>query len=201
MDQVVRGRGGHGRSSNGGATGHDRQDVTVGPTTARPRRHPRQPSGVGERPLLRRLRQAGVDPDGGLPVAARKPPWLRVPARMGDEYLRLGRTIHDLGLVTVCEEAGCPNIYECWADGHGDVHGQRLPLHPGLRLLPGRHPPSAAARPRRAGPGGRGGRRMGLAHAVVTCVARDDLADGGAGAIAATVEAIRAPRPAPRSRS
>ena len=68
-----------------------------------------------ERPLLRRLRQAGVAPEEGLDIGQRKPEWLPVPVRIGKGYRQLGSTVHDLGLVTVCEEAGCPNIYECWA--------------------------------------------------------------------------------------
>ncbi|HVX20189.1 MAG TPA: lipoyl synthase [Acidimicrobiales bacterium] len=148
-----------------------------------------------ERPLFRRLRQAGVAPEGGLAVNARKPPWLRVPARMGDGYRQLGRTIHDLGLVTVCEEAGCPNIYECWADGTATfmVNGSRCTRACGFCLVDTRHPlpldPGEPARVAEAVD------RMRLAHAVVTCVARDDLPDGGAGAIAATVDAIRQRRP------
>ncbi|MGH9115908.1 MAG: lipoyl(octanoyl) transferase LipB, partial [Acidimicrobiales bacterium] len=69
------------------------------------------------RMLDRRLSQAGVDPAGGLAIGARKPEWLRVRARMGDEYRSLRHTMRELSLVTVCEEAGCPNIFECWADG------------------------------------------------------------------------------------
>jgi lipoyl synthase len=179
-----------------GGDGSDRQDVTVGPTT--PAAHgatlTNRPASA-EVALRRRLRQAGVDPDGGLPVGARKPPWLRVPARMGDDYLRLGRTIHDLGLVTVCEEAGCPNIYECWAEGTATfmVNGARCTRACGFCQVDTRRPlpldPGEPARVAEAVD------RMRLAHAVVTCVARDDLTDGGAGAIADTVEAVRARRP------
>jgi lipoyl synthase len=80
-----------------------------------------------ERPLLRRLRQAGVAPESGLQISERKPEWLRVPVRMGKEYLSLGKTVHDLGLATVCEEAGCPNIYECWSEGTATfmINGER----------------------------------------------------------------------------
>ncbi len=97
---------------------------------------------ASERPLFRRLRDAGVDPDQGLALGARKPPWLRIPARMGGDYLSLGRTIHDLGLVTVCEEAGCPNIYECWADGTATfmINGSRCTRACGFCLVDTRHP-------------------------------------------------------------
>jgi lipoic acid synthetase len=60
-------------------------------------------------------------------IEQRKPEWLRVPVRMGKEYLSLGKTVHDLGLATVCEEAGCPNIFECWSEGTATfmINGER----------------------------------------------------------------------------
>ncbi len=103
--------------------------------------------GAGGR-LRIRLRQAGVDPDGGLGLAERKPAWLRVPARMGDDFLSLRRTMRDLDLVTVCEEAGCPEHLRMLGRRDRHLHDQRLPLHPGLRVLPSGHPPPAPARRR-----------------------------------------------------
>ena len=106
-------------------------------------------------------------------------------------YRGLERTIHDLGLVTVCEEAGCPNIFECWADGTATfmVNGSRCTRACGFCLVDTRRPlPLDEEEPQRVA---EAVRRMGLAHAVVTCVARDDLGDGGAGAIADTIGAIR----------
>ncbi len=150
---------------------------------------------TGERALLRRLRQAGTDPALGLPARSRKPEWLRVRAKIGDEYLSLDRTIRDLGLVTVCEEAGCPNIFECWADGTATfmVNGDRCTRACGFCLVDTRRPlPLDPGEPERVAAAVE---RMRLAHAVVTCVARDDLADGGAGAIGATIRAIRQRRP------
>jgi lipoic acid synthetase len=147
--------------------------------------------GDGERPLLRRLRQAGVAPEDGLELGARKPSWVRVPVRLGKEYRSLGSTIHDLGLVTVCEEAGCPNIYECWAGGTATfmINGDRCTRACGFCQVDTRHPlPLSPDEPDRVA---RAVERMELAHAVVTCVARDDLPDGGAGAMAATIRAIR----------
>ncbi len=144
----------------------------------------------GER-LRVRLRQAGVDPSAGLPTGARKPAWLRVPARMGDEFLGLRRTVRDLGLVTVCEEAGCPNIFECWADGTATfmINGERCTRACGFCLVDTRHPgPLDDGEPERVAVAVE---RLGLAHAVVTAVARDDLADGGAVAFARTIDAIR----------
>jgi lipoic acid synthetase len=169
-----------------GGLDHDRQDVVAGPADA---------GSSVERAPLRRLRQAGVDPGDGIALNARKPPWLRVPARMGTEFLGLGRTIHDLGLVTVCEEAGCPNIFECWADGTATfmVNGSRCTRACGFCLVDTSRP--LPLDPEEPGRVAEAVSRMRLAHAVVTCVARDDLPDGGAGALAATVEAIRARRP------
>jgi lipoyl synthase len=165
-----------------GSAGHDRQDVVTGATV---------PTVSGERPLLRRLRQAGVAPEAGLDIAERKPPWARVPVRIGKGYQTLGATIHDLGLVTVCEEAGCPNIYECWADGTATfmINGDRCTRACGFCQVDTRHPlPLAPDEPDRVA---QAVQRMRLGHAVVTCVARDDLDDGGAGAMAATIHAIR----------
>ena len=180
-----------------GDGGTERQDVRSG-GSVRGRSIPvavRDDAPGGERALLRRLRQAGVQPEAGLPLRSRKPPWLRVPARIGEGYLSLGRTVHDLGLVTVCEEAGCPNIFECWAEGTATfmVNGSRCTRACGFCLVDTRHPlPLDRDEPERVA---EAVTRMHLAHAVVTCVARDDLPDGGAAAIAATIEAIRRRRP------
>jgi lipoic acid synthetase len=151
---------------------------------------------AGERPLLRRLRQAGVAPEEGVDITQRKPAWVRVPVRIGKGYRRLGATVHDLGLVTVCEEAGCPNIYECWADGTATfmINGERCTRACGFCQVDTRHPlPLSPDEPLRVAAAVE---RMGLGHAVVTCVARDDLADGGAGAMAQTIRAVRDRTPA-----
>ncbi len=140
--------------------------------------------------LLGRLAQAGVDPTAGLPTATRKPEWLRVKARMGDDYRRLRSTVRSLQLVTVCEEAGCPNIFECWADGTATfmINGDRCTRACGFCLVDTRKPlPPDPGEPARVADAVA---RLGLAHAVVTCVARDDLADGGASGFAATIEAV-----------
>ena len=99
--------------------------------------------------------------------------------------------MRDLDLVTVCEEAGCPNIFECWADGTATfmINGDRCTRACGFCLVDTRHPlPLDPGEPERVA---EAVERMGLAHAVVTAVARDDLADGGAAAFAATIDAIR----------
>jgi lipoic acid synthetase len=149
-----------------------------------------------ERPLLRRLRKAGVDPDASVALRARKPEWLRIEAHMGAEYQSLRKLNEDLRLVTVCEEAGCPNIFECWAEGTATfmVNGERCTRACGFCLIDTRKPlPLDPSEPERVA---EAVVRLNLAHAVITCVARDDLADGGAGAIAQTVRAIRERSPA-----
>jgi lipoic acid synthetase len=152
-------------------------------------------SPTGGRSLDRRLRRSGVDPDAGLPIHERKPPWLRVQAHMGEDYLGLRQELRDLDLVTVCEEAGCPNIYECWSDGTATfmINGSRCTRACGFCQVDTRHPlpldPDEPARVARAVA------RMGLAHAVITCVARDDLEDGGAGGFAAAIQAVRSQSP------
>jgi lipoic acid synthetase len=150
----------------------------------------------GERSLDRRLRQSGADPGAELPLGGRKPPWLRVKTRMGVDYLALRNDLRDLDLVTVCEEAGCPNIYECWSDGTATfmINGSRCTRACGFCQVDTRHPlPVDAGEPERVA---EAVQRMGLAHAVVTCVARDDLADGGADGFALVIAAVRhrAPR-------
>ena len=144
-----------------------------------------------ERPLLRRLRKAGVDPDAGIDIHTRKPDWLRIEAHMGSQYQSLRTLNDDLRLVTVCEEAGCPNIFECWAEGTATfmVNGSRCTRACGFCLIDTSKPlpldPTEPARVAEAVV------RLKLSHAVITCVARDDLPDGGAAAIADTVRAIR----------
>jgi len=144
-----------------------------------------------ERPLIRRLRKAGVDPDAGIPIRSRKPEWLRIEAHMGAEYQSLRTLTEDLRLVTVCEEAGCPNIFECWESGTATfmVNGERCTRACGFCLIDTRKP--MALDPTEPDRVAEAVVRLKLKHAVITCVARDDLADGGAGAIADTVRAIR----------
>ena len=146
--------------------------------------------------LLVRLGAAGVDSSTAVAISERKPEWLRVKAEMGDEYRALKKTMRGLDLVTVCEEAGCPNIFECWSDGTATfmINGERCTRACGFCLVDTRKPlPLDASEPERVA---EAVERMGLAHAVVTAVARDDLTDGGAAAFAATIAAIRARVPA-----
>jgi lipoic acid synthetase len=139
--------------------------------------------------LKGRLAQAGVAE--GLAISSRKPEWLRARVALGAKPLELKRTIRDLGLVTVCEEAGCPNLSECWSDGTATfmINGERCTRACGFCLVDTRKPgPLDPTEPQRVA---EAVERMGLGFAVVTTVARDDLADEGAGAMAATIEAIR----------
>jgi lipoyl synthase len=141
--------------------------------------------------LSGRLAEASVDSRMARPIEERKPEWLRTPAHLGPEYLKLKRTMRSLDLVTVCEEAGCPNIFECWADGTATfmINGSRCTRACGFCLVDTSHPlgldPDEPDRVAEAVV------RMGLDHVVVTAVARDDVPDGGASAFASTIRAVR----------
>jgi lipoic acid synthetase len=144
--------------------------------------------------LRGRLAEAGVS--GGMPITQRKPEWMRVKADMGPEYRRLKGVMRELDLVTVCEEAGCPNIFDCWNDGTATfmILGERCTRKCGFCLIDTRKPePPDAGEPARVA---EAVQKMGLQYAVVTMVARDDLPDGGAAAVAATIAAIRSQTPA-----
>lgn len=176
--------------------------VGSGPDRAAPPRAPAQteaarpgapPPGEPVRLVgrLGKLAQAGVGPAESLPLGARKPGWLRANAHMGTEFRSLRKTVRGLGLVTVCEEAGCPNIFECWADGTATfmINGDRCTRACGFCQVNTAKPlPLDPGEPERVA---EAVARLGLAHAVVTCVARDDLEDGGASGFAATIDAIR----------
>jgi lipoic acid synthetase len=143
-----------------------------------------------------RLADAGVTV--GLSIATRKPDWLRSKLELGPEVLELKKTIRSLDLVTVCEDAGCPNLSECWSDGTATfmVLGERCTRACGFCLVDTRRPADPAAdEPNRVA---EAIRRMHLDHAVLTMVARDDLADGGMAHVAACVAAIRHARPETR---
>jgi lipoic acid synthetase len=143
--------------------------------------------------LLGRLASAGVTT--GLRIGTRKPEWLRPRVRHGEAVLAVRRTVRDLGLTTVCEEAGCPNLSECWSEGTATfmILGERCTRACGFCLVDTRKPlPPDPTEPERVA---EAVARMHLAHAVVTMVARDDLADGGAAAVADTIGAIRAQNP------
>ncbi len=143
--------------------------------------------------LRGRLAEAGVTE--GLSITARKPEWMRARVKHGPEAMRTRRTVADLNLVTVCEEAGCPNLSECWSDGTATfmVNGERCTRACGFCLVDTRKPaPPDPTEPARVA---EAVERMGLDFAVITTVARDDLVDEGAGQIAETIRAIRARTP------
>jgi lipoic acid synthetase len=122
---------------------------------------------------------------------ARKPEWFKVQARTGPNYLDLKRIMRERGLNTVCEEAGCPNIFECWEDREATflILGDRCTRRCGFCNVMTAKPFAVDdAEPARVA---EAVRAMGLRHVVVTGVARDDLPDGGARIWAATIRAIR----------
>ena len=144
--------------------------------------------------LLGRLAHArlqGGDDAGGVPYRSRKPEWMRVPLSTGPTFHEVRSTLRCLDLVTVCEEAGCPNISECWNDGTATfmILGERCTRACGFCLVDTRRPgPVDSDEPERVA---EAAVRMSLEHVVVTMVARDDLPGGGAEAVAATVAAVR----------
>lgn len=121
----------------------------------------------------------------------RKPPWIKTRARMGPEYTELKSLVKREGLHTVCEEAGCPNIFECWEDREatfligGDQCTRRCDF---CQIDTGKPAELDRDEPRRVA---QSVQAMGLRYATVTGVARDDLPDGGAWLYAQTVRAIK----------
>jgi lipoyl synthase len=132
-------------------------------------------------------------PDNPSP---RKPPWIRVKAPVSPEYHATRRLIREHALHTVCEEAACPNIGECWKQKHatvmilGAVCTRACTFCNVATGRPDLVDPHESARV------GEAVGRLGLAHVVVTSVDRDDLDDGGAEHFARTIAAIRAAAPA-----
>ncbi len=121
----------------------------------------------------------------------RKPEWIRVKAPMGRDYAQTESVVREHGLHTVCEEAGCPNIGECWTHRHatmmvmGDICTRACAF---CNVKTGLPAPLDVQEPARVG---RAVAKLGLKHVVITSVDRDDLADGGARHIAGVIEAIR----------
>jgi lipoic acid synthetase len=122
----------------------------------------------------------------------KKPPWLKVRATTGPEYKQLRKLVDDEGLHTVCQAAGCPNIYECWEDREatfligGDQCTRRCDF---CQIDTGKPDALDIDEPRR---GAESVRTMGLRYATITGVARDDIDDGGAWLYAETVRQIHA---------
>ncbi len=127
-----------------------------------------------------------------------KPSWLKVRAPGSENYLRLRGIMRDLNLHTVCEEARCPNIGECWHHGTATfmILGDRCTRSCGYcNVL---HGTPAALDPEEPAKLARAVDAMSLAYVVITSVDRDDLPDFGAGVFAAAIRAIKARRPACR---
>ncbi len=126
----------------------------------------------------------------------RKPEWLRARAPVGESYFRTRRILGQLGITTVCQEALCPNVGECWAHSTATfmLMGESCTRSCGFCAVkhgtPGRLDPTEPVRVATAAA------RLGLRHVVVTSVNRDDLPDGGAGHFAATARAIKEALPA-----
>ncbi len=164
---------------------------------SKPSRGRESPAATSER-LMARLGQSGVDSSSAVEIGERKPEWMRVKLRTDANYLRLKQTMRDLNLVTVCEEAGCPNVFECWNEGTATfmVLGERCTRACGFCLVDTRLPlpvdPAEAQRVANAVA------QMDLQHAVITMVARDDLNDGGATHVAETIRAVRDRSPSAR---
>jgi lipoic acid synthetase len=120
----------------------------------------------------------------------RKPPWIRVRATMGPSFRELKGLVRREGLHTVCEAAGCPNIYECWEDREATflIGGDRCTRRCDFcQIDTGRPAPLDRDEPRRVA---ESVAAMGLRYSTVTGVARDDLPDGGAWLYAETVRQI-----------
>ena len=132
--------------------------------------------------------------NGQTPIE-RKPDWIKTRLRTGPEYTQIKGLVHDAGLHTVCEAAGCPNIYECWEDREatfligGDQCTRRCDF---CQIDTGRPEPLDRDEPRRVA---HSVQTMGLRYATITGVARDDLDDEGAWLYAETVRQIHAINP------
>jgi lipoic acid synthetase len=125
----------------------------------------------------------------------RKPEWIRVKAPGGTGYVRTRHIVREHGLHTVCEEAGCPNIGECWDKAHATfmIMGDTCTRACSFCNVKTGSPVSLD--PEEPEHVARAVEKLQLAHVVVTSVDRDDLGDGGASHFAATIRAIRARAP------
>ncbi|MBN8865924.1 MAG: lipoyl synthase [Solirubrobacterales bacterium] len=195
--------GDRGRGRRGGEPGRSagRGTATHGPVGGRPRR--------GSAPGFRSLgdlstadrihvTRSRANPGGGnvqrddaIPFRSRKPSWLKVPPPGGPVYREIKQMIGDEGLNTVCEEANCPNIGECWERGTatfmilGDVCTRRCGFCNVQTGKPTHNDPLEPARVANQV------KRLGLSHAVITSVDRDDLPDYGASAFVGVIRSIR----------
>jgi lipoic acid synthetase len=125
----------------------------------------------------------------------RKPEWIKTTAKMGPEYRQLHSLVKDQGLHTVCQEAGCPNIFECWEDREATflIGGSQCTRRCDFcQIDTGKPAAFDADEPRRVG---QSVKQMDLRYATVTGVARDDLPDEGAWLYAETIRQIHKQSP------
>src|SRR5579875_833093 len=125
----------------------------------------------------------------------KKPPWIKTKLRTGPQYAELKSLVRREGLHTVCEEAGCPNIFECWEDREATflIGGEQCTRRCDFcQIDTGKPAPLDTDEPRRVA---ESVAAMGLVYATVTGVARDDLPDGGAWLYAQTCREIHAAVP------
>ena len=131
----------------------------------------------------------------GLPLRPRLPEWLKVSLPTSGTFTRTRTLLDDLRLHTVCESAKCPNQWECWSKGTATfmIAGDRCTRACGFCAVSTAKPlPLETDEPTRVA---EAARRMALKHVVITAVARDDLADGGAEHFRRTIEAVRSSNP------
>jgi len=136
-----------------------------------------------------------IETGSPLPFRHRRPPWLKVRAPWGDTFQKVHGLMRAGGLHTVCEEARCPNIGECWGAGTATflIMGDTCTRSCGFcAIKTGRPETLDLTEPERVA---RTIRRMGLTHAVITSVNRDELPDGGAAIFARTITRARALSP------
>jgi lipoic acid synthetase len=125
----------------------------------------------------------------------RKPEWIRTTAKMGPEYTRLNTMVKASGLHTVCQEAACPNIFECWEDKEATflIGGEQCTRRCDFcQIDTGKPDDLDRDEPRRVA---ESVRQMGLRYATITGVARDDLSDGGAWLYAETIRQVHQVNP------
>ena len=130
-----------------------------------------------------------------MALAERKPPWLKVPLAGGERHAWLKRRFRELQLATVCEEARCPNIGECWREGTATLMLLGATCTRGCRFCAVESGKPGPADPHEPEHVAQALSEMDLAYVVLTMVDRDDLADGGAAHVARTVQRIRAHSP------
>jgi len=140
---------------------------------------------------VNQIRAASASPDSDDTRVGRLPPWFKVKIQQGPDYKDIRRIMDGLGLHTICEEARCPNVWECWNNRTatflilGEICTRRCQycsVTTGRPLAVDREEPRRVAEAVRA---------LGLRHAVITSVNRDELEDGGAAVFAETIRQIR----------